>query len=99
MIQLKQLSSYQPGDAVRVVLKTSGCPSDGLPRQDRDNLAALRERYRALLIRDGKATPVEFKELTGLTRKFIIPLMEYFDVTKLTIRSGDQRLLREKEGK
>ncbi|HQA97278.1 MAG TPA: hypothetical protein PLF62_04880, partial [Clostridia bacterium] len=41
MIQLKQLSSYQPGDAVRVVLKTSGCPSDGLPRQDRDNLAAL----------------------------------------------------------
>jgi len=65
----------------------------------RDNLAALRERYRALLIRDGKATPVEFKELTGLTRKFIIPLMEYFDVTKLTIRSGDQRLLREKEGK
>jgi selenocysteine-specific elongation factor len=65
----------------------------------RDNLAALRERYRALLVRDGKATPVEFKELTGLTRKFIIPLMEYFDLTKLTIRSGDQRLLREKEGK
>ncbi|HPB70009.1 MAG: selenocysteine-specific translation elongation factor [Syntrophales bacterium] len=64
-----------------------------------DNLAALRERYRVLLIRDGKATPVEFKELTGLTRKFIIPLMEYFDLTKLTIRSGDQRLLREKEGK
>ena len=44
-------------------------------------------------------TPVEFKELTGLTRKFIIPLMEYFDLTKLTIRSGDGRLLREKEAK
>jgi selenocysteine-specific elongation factor len=65
----------------------------------RDNLAALRERYRALLLRDGRATPVEFKELTGLTRKFIIPLMEYFDLTKLTIRSGDGRLLREKEAK
>ena len=62
----------------------------------RDALARLREEYRQLLVRDGKATPASFKELTGLSRKFIIPLMEYFDLTKLTMRAGEHRILREK---
>lgn len=62
----------------------------------RDVLQRLREDYRALILKDGKATPTTFKELTGLTRKFIIPLMEYFDTAKLTIRAGDHRILREK---
>ena len=61
---------------------------------DRERLEKLREEYRAMLLRDGKASPVTFKEMTGLTRKFIIPLMEYFDMTKLTIRTGDFRVLR-----
>ena len=55
----------------------------------------LRNDYKDLLIRDGKASPASFKELTGLSRKFIIPLMEYFDMTKLTIRAGEYRLLRD----
>jgi len=63
---------------------------------DRDAMQKLRENYRALLLKDGKATPASFKELTGLTRKYIIPLMEYFDMTKLTVRVGDHRILREK---
>ena len=63
---------------------------------DRGALDRLREDYRALLIKDGKATPATFKELTGLSRKFIIPLMEYFDKTKLTIRVEDHRMLRER---
>lgn len=37
-----------------------------------------------------------FKELTGLTRKFSIPILEYFDRIKLTIRVGDARVLRKK---
>jgi leucyl aminopeptidase len=41
MIQLKQLSSYRPGDAVRVILQISGGSSAGLPQRDQDNLAAL----------------------------------------------------------
>jgi len=59
-------------------------------------LLRLRDNYKNLLLKDGKATPASFKELTGLSRKFIIPLMEYFDITKLTIRAGDHRILREK---
>ncbi len=39
-----------------------------------------------------------FKTMTGLTRKFSIPLLEYFDKIKLTIRVGDRRILRERQG-
>ena len=63
----------------------------------RDALDNLRKNYKALLVKEGKATPVSFKELTGLSRKYIIPLMEYFDTDKLTMRVGDHRILREKE--
>ena len=59
-------------------------------------LDKLRDDYKAQLIRDGQATPATFKDLTGLSRKYIIPLMEYFDVSKLTVRVGDHRILREK---
>jgi selenocysteine-specific elongation factor len=62
----------------------------------REALGKLREDYKALLVKDGKATPTSFKELTGLSRKYIIPLMEYFDMNKLTVRVGDHRILREK---
>lgn len=61
-----------------------------------NSLDQLRQDYKALLIKKGKATPADFKELSGLSRKYIIPLMEYFDMDKLTVRVGDHRILREK---
>ncbi len=63
----------------------------------REVLAGLREAYRNNLVREGKATPASFRELTGLSRKYIIPLMEYFDMTKLTMRAGEHRILRERQ--
>lgn len=62
----------------------------------RTTLDKLREDYKAQLVRDGQATPATFKDLTGLSRKYIIPLMEYFDASKLTVRVEDHRILREK---
>ncbi len=62
----------------------------------REALDRLREDYRALLVKEGKVSPASFKELTGLSRKFIIPLMEYFDKMKLTIRVDNYRMLRER---
>ena len=41
-------------------------------------------------------TPGDFKEITGLTRKYLIALLEYFDRTRLTVRIGDKRQLRGK---
>ncbi|MBW2631108.1 MAG: selenocysteine-specific translation elongation factor [Deltaproteobacteria bacterium] len=61
----------------------------------KESIDRLKKDYRELLIRDGKASPASFKEMTGLSRKFIIPLMEFFDKTKLTIRVKDHRILRE----
>ncbi len=43
---------------------------------------------------NAEITLAGFKEATGLTRKFMIPLLEYFDKTKLTMRVADKRLLR-----
>ncbi|MBN1547939.1 MAG: selenocysteine-specific translation elongation factor [Syntrophaceae bacterium] len=63
---------------------------------NKEAIAQLRENYKKHLLLQGQANPASFKELTGLSRKFIIPLMEYFDLSKLTIRSGDIRILREK---
>jgi selenocysteine-specific elongation factor len=41
-------------------------------------------------------TVPEFKEMTGLSRKYIIPLLEHFDGQKVTLRVGDKRVLRKK---
>jgi selenocysteine-specific elongation factor len=38
----------------------------------------------------------QWKDLTGASRKFTIPLAEYFDGEKLTLRVGDVRRLRKK---
>jgi len=39
-------------------------------------------------------TTPQFKEMTGVSRKYVIPLIEYFDSTNVTIRVGDIRKLR-----
>ena len=41
-------------------------------------------------------TTLAFKDMTGASRKFVIPLLEYFDTIQLTIRVGDTRKLRKK---
>jgi len=44
--------------------------------------------------RDTHLTPSRFAEITGASRKFNIPLLEYLDKERFTIRVGDQRVLR-----
>jgi len=41
-------------------------------------------------------TPKDFKTLTGLSRKYSIPLLEFLDKAKITMRVGDKRVLRTK---
>jgi selenocysteine-specific elongation factor len=57
-------------------------------------LNGLRERLVTHLREKGEITPPEYRELTGLSRKFLIPLLEYFDSEKLTIRVGEKRVSR-----
>jgi selenocysteine-specific elongation factor len=43
-------------------------------------------------------TTPEFKEMTQTSRKYTIPLLEYFDAVQLTMRVEDKRMLRESKG-
>jgi len=57
-------------------------------------LEDLEQRTVAFLQQNKELTPVQFKEISQVSRKFAIPLLEYFDGKKLTMRVGDKRILR-----
>ncbi len=59
-----------------------------------EELADLGRQVQEFIKTEGDIDAPRFKNLTGLTRKFSIPLLEYFDKIKLTIRVGDKRILR-----
>ncbi|MBN1906395.1 MAG: selenocysteine-specific translation elongation factor [Deltaproteobacteria bacterium] len=56
----------------------------------------LRERLIAFLKKNNEVNPTQFKDMTGTSRKYSIPLIEYFDHEQLTVRVGDNRILRKK---
>jgi selenocysteine-specific elongation factor len=59
-----------------------------------ESLAAIREKLVSFLQAKGEISPQEFRDLTGLSRKYMIPLLEFFDGERLTIRVGEKRVLR-----
>ncbi|HAR95340.1 MAG TPA: selenocysteine-specific translation elongation factor [Deltaproteobacteria bacterium] len=59
-----------------------------------DPIKDLRDKVVALLKSKGEMAPADFKAITNLSRKYMIPLLEYFDESRLTIRTGDKRVLR-----
>jgi selenocysteine-specific elongation factor len=57
-------------------------------------ITTLRERVVAHL-REKKEMDIQaFKDLVGQTRKYTVPLGEYFDQERLTLRVGEKRVLR-----
>jgi len=60
----------------------------------RDALAQLRDRLSVFKKNKGERISVPiFKELTGITRKYAIPLLEYLDRERVTRRAGDERVI------
>ena len=57
----------------------------------KDPIAALRKQLLAHFEAKPELTPSQWKEIVGASRKFTIPLAEYFDKEKLTLRVGDIR--------
>ncbi|MEW6347833.1 MAG: selenocysteine-specific translation elongation factor [Thermodesulfobacteriota bacterium] len=57
-------------------------------------VAEVRQRLAEFIQREGGITPSQFSQVTGSSRKYNIPLLEYFDRSRFTIRIGDQRVLR-----
>jgi len=60
----------------------------------RQTLAQLKERLAGFKKSKGERISVPaFKELTGITRKYAIPLLEYLDRERVTRRTGDDRVI------
>ncbi|BBD08413.1 selenocysteine-specific translation elongation factor [Desulfovibrio ferrophilus] len=59
-------------------------------------LGSIRSKVVSFLEQSGEMAAPDFKTITGLSRKFAIPLLEHFDKDKLTVRVGDKRRLRKR---
>ncbi len=57
----------------------------------RGALDDLKRKLVGYKVKSAKIDVAGFKELTGVTRKYAIPLLEYFDRERLTKRVGDAR--------
>ncbi len=61
-----------------------------------EQIAQVRAKLEASLRRQGSLTMAQFRDLIGTTRKYAVPLLEWFDASGVTIRNGDLRVLRER---
>jgi len=95
---LGELEREFPGAPIRALL--AHLAREGAAEQiDQERYAAPQavESFRigleAALSELGKATPAELRERFGLTRKYLIPLLEWADRRGITRRAGDARVL------
>ncbi|MBW1999374.1 MAG: selenocysteine-specific translation elongation factor [Deltaproteobacteria bacterium] len=97
----KELEGKLPGDRAADVLNVM--LGEGVlvkVKEDlyfhRDVIEGLKKNLIDFLKEKGEITTPQFKEMTGASRKYTIPLIEYFDRTQVTVRVGDNRVLRKK---
>lgn len=86
-----------PEDAVEVLdyLANEGTVArvGGNRYYDRGVLRAAAREVVAEIARVGEATPAALRERLGVTRKYLIPLLEWLDAQGVTARAGDVRHL------
>jgi selenocysteine-specific elongation factor len=61
---------------------------------DREIVETIKADLRKYLEEKKEITMAEFRDIARTSRKFAVPIMEYFDSQKLTQRIGDKRVLR-----
>ena len=61
---------------------------------DKKAIESLIAKVRETAGSDRTIDVAKFKEISGVSRKYAIPLLEYFDREKITIRTGDKRVIR-----
>lgn len=57
-----------------------------------ETIDTIRSIITSRLEKSGEMKVPDFKEDTGLSRKFAVPLLEYFDSERITRRDGDRRV-------
>ena len=60
-------------------------------------IAQIRARVEQYLGANKQMTMAQFRDLVGTSRKYAVPLLEWFDARGITVRSGDFRMLRTKQ--
>lgn len=61
------------------------------------HIASLKAKLIEFLNAHDEISTPQFKDMTGASRKYVIPLIEHFDATNITIRIGDIRKLRKRQ--
>jgi selenocysteine-specific elongation factor len=99
---LAELASSQRLSEARVVELGQALVAEGLAVRAgelffaRAAVDALEAKLLAHFAQHERLSTQQFKALTGLSRKFLIPLAEYFDRERLTLRVGEERVLRKR---
>ena len=57
-------------------------------------LESIQDKLVTLLRERKEIGPGDIKDLLGISRKYAIPLLEYFDGRRVTMRVGERRVLR-----
>ena len=60
----------------------------------REPLGQIEQRLRAHLEMHREISAGEFRDMLEISRKYAIPLLEHFDSQRITLRTGDKRVLR-----
>jgi selenocysteine-specific elongation factor len=94
-VQTHSLDARRAGEVLQLLVEEGGVvrTKDDLYFHQ-DAIETLRQRLVDFLAENEEITTPQFKEMTGASRKFVIPLLEYFDARNVTIRIGDIRKLR-----
>ena len=61
-----------------------------------EQISNARSRLESSIRSNGALTMAQFRDLVGTSRKYAVPLLEWFDASGVTIRNGDVRVLRER---
>lgn len=92
--ELRQSEPYMKDVLQRLVYDGTAVKVSGDLYFHRDTIEELKAQVISYLKEKNEMTPSDFKTVLNLSRKYMIPLLEYLDTIKLTIRLGDKRVLR-----
>lgn len=62
-----------------------------------ETLHQIRQMVQDYIVKEGSMTAAQFRDLTQSSRKYAVPLLEYFDAVGFTKRVGDARILMEEK--
>ncbi len=60
-------------------------------------IQSIHQKLEMFIAENDRMTMAQFRDLLGTSRKYAVPLLEWFDGRAITVRSGDYRMLRSKK--